>query len=138
MITTVEKALFLKGVPLFADLPGEELAEVALIADEVRAEAGEDLVREGEPGYALFLVLEGELRVLRGGREVSRLGPREPFGEMALLEPGPRSATVRAVTEVRLLRIQREDFTEMLAERREVALGVIRVLVRRLRDSSPR
>jgi len=138
VITTVEKALFLAGVPLFAGLPGEELAEVALIAEEVRGEPGEDLVREGDPGDALFVVVEGELGVLRGGREVSRLGPREVFGEMALLDPGPRSATVRAAGEVRLLRIQREDFTEALAERREIALGVIRVLVQRLRQPAPK
>ena len=138
MITTVEKVLFLKVAPLFADLPGEELAQIALIADEVRAEAGEELMREGEPGEALFLVVEGELRVLRGGREVSRLGEREVFGEMALLDPAPRSATVKAATEVRLLRIQREDFAEILDLRPQIALGVIRVLVRRLREATGR
>lgn len=134
MITTVEKVLFLQGVPLFAGLPGEELAQIALIAEEVRAEAGEEILREGEPGDALFLVIEGGLRVLRGGSPVSRLGEREVFGEMALLDPGPRSATVRSETEVRLLRIQSDDFAELLDLRPQIARGVIQVLVRRLRQ----
>lgn len=138
MITTVEKALFLKSVPLFSALAGEELAELALIATEVDADAGEEVVREGDAGDALFLVVEGKLRVLRGGREISRLGEREPFGEMALLDPGPRSATVRAETDVRLLRIAREEFEELLADRPAVARGVIAVLVRRLRETAPR
>lgn len=134
MITAVEKALFLRGVPLFAALPGEELAELGIIAEEVEAEAGEEVVREGETGDAMYLVVEGRVRVLRGGRELSTLGEREPFGEMALLDPAPRSATVRAETDVRLLRIGREDFEVILAERPAVARGVIEVLVRRLRE----
>jgi CRP-like cAMP-binding protein len=138
VITTVEKVLFLKGVPLFADIPGEELAQLALIAEVVDGEAGQDLVREGDQGDALYLVVEGDLRVLRGDREVSRLGERDVFGEMALLDPAPRSATVRAASDVRLLRIQREDFLEILAERTEIARGVMEVLVRRLREATGR
>jgi CRP-like cAMP-binding protein len=72
--------------------------------------------------------------VLRGGSPVSRLGEREVFGEMALLDPGPRSATVRSETEVRLLRIQSDDFAELLDLRPQIARGVIQVLVRRLRQ----
>jgi CRP-like cAMP-binding protein len=138
VITTVEKLLFLKGVPLFADVPGEDLAQIALIAEELDAEPGADLVREGELGDALYLVVEGTLRVLQGGREVATLGEREVFGEMALLDAAPRSATVQARSEVRLLRIHREEFAELLAERPEVARGVIQVLVRRLREAGAR
>jgi len=138
VITTVEKLLFLKGVPLLADVPGEDLAQIALIAEELDAEPGADLVREGELGDALYLVVEGTLRVLQGGREVATLGEREVFGEMALLDAAPRSATVQARSEVRLLRIHREEFAELLAERPVVARGVIQVLVRRLREAGAR
>jgi len=138
VITTVEKLLFLRGVPLFADVPGEDLAQIALIAEELDAEPGAELVREGDAGDSLYLVVEGRLRVLRAGREVSSLGEREVFGEMALLDPAPRSATVQAASDVRVLRIHREEFAEVLAERPEVARGVIQVLVRRLREATAR
>jgi CRP-like cAMP-binding protein len=138
VITTVEKLLFLKGVALFADVPGEDLAQIALIAEELDAEPGAELVREGEAGDALYLVIEGNLRVLKAGREVSALSEREVFGEMALLDAAPRSATVQARSEVRLLRVHREEFAELLAERPEVARGIIQVLVRRLREAGAR
>jgi len=138
VISTVEKVLFLKGVPLFADVPGDELAQVALVAEELEREEGAEIVREGELGDALYLVLEGRLRVSRGGRQVAELGEREIFGELALLDPAPRSATVRALGEVRLLCLHREDFAEILAERPEVARGVVQALARRLREASAR
>jgi len=138
VISTVEKVLFLKAVPLFADVPGEELAQVALAAEELEREDGEEIVREGEAGDALYLVLAGRLGVSRNGRAVAEVGEREIFGELALLDPAPRSATVRALGEVRLLRLDREDFAEILSERPELARGVVQVLARRLREASAR
>jgi CRP-like cAMP-binding protein len=138
VISTVEKVLLLRAVPVLADVPGEELARVALAAEELEREEGEEVVREGEMGDALYLVVEGRLRVVRGGHPVAVLGEREIFGELALLDPAPRSATVQAMGEVRLLRLHRDDFAEILAERPEVMRGVVQVLARRLRGASGR
>lgn len=136
MITTVEKALFLKGIDLFSAIPGEDLAQIALIAEEEERDAGEVVIREGEMGDALYLVLEGTVRVRKGEREVAVLGQREVFGEMALLDPAPRSATVEAVSDATLLRLRRDDFADLMAEKPDIARGVIQVLTRRLRAAT--
>ena len=135
MLTTVEKVLFLKSIDLFSQIPGEDLAQVALIASEETRAAHEDIFAEGDAGDALFLVLEGKVRVHREARTIATLGERECFGEMAILDASPRSATVTAIEEVALLKIARDDFEELLQEKQAIALGIIKVLTRRLREA---
>jgi CRP/FNR family transcriptional regulator, cyclic AMP receptor protein len=135
MITTVEKVLFLKSVDLFSQIPGEDLAQIALITSEEGREVGEDVVVEGEVGDALYIVLEGKVKVHRKDKDIATLGSRECFGEMALLDAAPRSATVTAEDNVTLLKISREDFQEIMQEKHAIADGVIKVLTRRLRDA---
>ena len=136
MLTTVEKVLFLKSIDLFSQIPGEDLAQVALIATEEAREANEDIFIEGDLGDALYLVLEGKVRVHRQDRTIAELGERECFGEIAILDASPRSATVTALSDVSLLKIAREDFEELLQEKHAIAQGVIRVLTRRLREAT--
>ncbi len=135
MLSTVEKVLFLKSIDLFSQIPGEDLAQVALIATEEAREQGEEIFAEGEAGDALYLVLDGKVRVHRGDRQIAELGERECFGEMAILDASPRSATVTAVTDTNLLKISREDFQEIMSEKPEIALGIIKVLSHRLRGA---
>lgn len=135
MLSTVEKVLFLKSIDLFSQIPGEDLAQVALIATEEAREQGEEIFAEGEAGDALYLVLDGKVRVHRGDRQIAELGERECFGEMAILDASPRSATVTAVKDTNLLKISREDFQEIMAEKPEIALGIIKVLSHRLRGA---
>lgn len=135
MLSTVEKVLFLKSIELFSQIPGEDLAQVALIASEEAIESGEEVFREGDAGDALYLVLEGQVRVHRGDREIAKLGERECFGEMAILDADPRSATVTALGDAVLLKIGREEFQEIMADKPEIALGIIKVLSRRLRNA---
>ena len=135
MLSTVEKVLFLKSIDLFSQIPGEDLAQVALIATEEARENGEEIFAEGEAGDALYLVLDGKVRVHRGDRQIAELGERECFGEMAILDASPRSATVTAVKDTNLLKISREDFQEIMAEKPEIALGIIKVLSHRLRSA---
>ncbi len=136
MISTVEKVLFLKGVDVFSALAGEDLARIALVTEELHRGAGEDVLREGEPGDSLYLVVDGRVEVRKGGRPVAELGEREVFGEMAVLDPAPRSATVRTLTPVTLLCLRREEFLDLMAEKHEIARGVIQVLTRRLRTAT--
>lgn len=135
MLSTVEKVLFLKSIDLFSQIPGEDLAQVALIATEEAREQGEEIFAEGEAGDALYLVLDGKVRVHRGDRMIAELGERECFGEMAILDAAPRSATVTAVQDTNLLKISREDFQEIMSEKPEIALGIIKVLSHRLRNA---
>lgn len=135
MISTVEKVLFLKSIDLFSQIPGEDLSQIAQITDEVHYEEGDEVVREGDPGDSLYLVIEGKVRVHRGRQGLAELGERQVFGEMSLLDSEPRSASVSAVSDLTLLKIARDDFNEILAEKAEIAQGIIKVLTRRLRNT---
>jgi CRP-like cAMP-binding protein len=133
MISTIEKVLFLKSVDLFSQIPGEDLAQIAQIAKEIYFEQDQCIIKQGEIGDCLYLIIEGEVKVLTEEKEVTRLGEKECVGEMSILDSEPRSASVFAVTDVVLLKIKQEDFYEMISERSEIAQGVITVLTRRLR-----
>ncbi|MEK7704086.1 MAG: cyclic nucleotide-binding domain-containing protein [Myxococcota bacterium] len=136
MISTVEKILFLKGVDLFRTIPGEDLSRIAQITDEVELRQEEVVVKEGEHGDTLFLIVDGKVRVHSGKRVLAELGRTQCFGEMSILDAEPRSATVTAMTDLTLLKIQREDFTEILAEKPEISQGIIKVLTHRLREAN--
>jgi CRP-like cAMP-binding protein len=136
MISTIEKVLFLKRVDLFRQIPGEDLAQVAQIAKEVYFEQGQQIIKQGDVGDCLYLIIEGEVKVLSDDKEITRFGEKESVGEMSILDAEPRSASVFAVSDVVLLKIKQEDFYEMISERPEIAQGVIKVLTRRLRRNS--
>lgn len=136
MISTVEKVLFLKSIDLFRALPSEELAQIAEIAEEQPLAAGDEVFGEGEPGDALYLIVEGEVKVHKGEKELVRLSVRDVFGEMAVLDSEPRSASVTATDDAVCLKIGRDDFRDILSERPEIAMGVMKVLTRRLRETS--
>ena len=134
MLTTIEKVILLKDADLFAETPDELLAEVAELLTEVELPAGEAVFSKGEPGDSLYIVVSGQVRVHDGEYTLNLLGESEVFGEMALLEPEPRMASVTAETDALLLRLDGEPFFELIDTRSEVARGIIRVLSRRLRQ----
>jgi CRP/FNR family cyclic AMP-dependent transcriptional regulator len=138
MISTVEKVLFLKSVPLFKEIPGEELAQIAQISDEIEFQGEENVFKEGDIGEAMYIVLEGRVRIHRGEKTLTELGERECFGEMSILDSEPRSASVTALKDLVALKIQREDFAEILAQKSEIAYGIIKVLTHRLREANKR
>ena len=109
------KIELLRGIPLFADCTKKELQEIARITEEREVESGAVLIREGESGHEVFVVVEGRLEVSRrsAGR-VAETGPGEVVGEMALFSNRPRNATVTAITPAHLVRIQDTDFLELL------------------------
>lgn len=136
MISTVERVLFLKSAELFAEIPGEDLAQVAQIAEELDFEAGAYLMEEGQLGDGMLLIIDGRVSVQKGEKEITQLGPKECVGELSILDAQPRSASVFALNPVRALRISREDFYELMVEKRGIAQGIIKVLSRRLRAST--
>ena len=137
MLLTVERVALLRRVALFGETPDRALAGVAQVLTEVELPAGAMVMEEGAVEDWLFVVVDGELEVVREDRHV-RLGPGDVVGELAVLDPMPRSATVRAVTDCLLFRLDKAAFDEALDSRPEVARGVIRELVRRLRQPRER
>jgi CRP/FNR family transcriptional regulator, cyclic AMP receptor protein len=103
----------LKSLPLFADVPDEELAQIAGFAQEVTVDQGRELVREGDFSYEFMAIEEGEAEVTRHGEHVADLGPGDFFGEMGLLEKTLRNATVTATTRMRLVTLTGWDMKRM-------------------------
>ncbi len=142
MIATVEKVLFLKSIDLFRQIAGEELVQLAAIAEEVEFSKDATIFAEGDLGDSLYLIIEGRVRVHKngnnGGRDatLAELSARDCFGEMSILDSEPRSASVTTLSDLVALRIQREDFHELLQKKSEIATGVIKVLTHRLRQAN--
>jgi hypothetical protein len=132
-LITVQKVAALKVAGIFAATPDEVLVQVAGPLVEVDLPAGEDVICKGEPGDAMYLVVEGELCTHDGELVLNTLRPGEGFGEMAVLDARPRSATVTTTAPARLLRLAGHDLHRLIDERPEVARGIIRVLSRYLR-----
>lgn len=123
----------LAAVPIFSGCSRKELAIIARAAKPVVHKAGAVIAREGERGIGLFLILEGTCTVSIGGRKKSTLGPGQFFGEIALLDGGPRTATVAADTDVRLLGLTEWMFRGLLAEHPSIALKTLESVAGRLR-----
>ena len=102
----------LRAIDIFAPLRGPVLESLARRLEEVDVPAGRTFIREGEPGDRFYAIVDGQVLVTTGGKEIARLGPGEYVGEIALLRDVPRQATVTAVTPARLLALDREPFLE--------------------------
>jgi CRP-like cAMP-binding protein len=140
MLLSIEKAAFLKSAPLFAALEGEELAALAEIAIETSYAPGEVIFEENQEAHHLYIVLQGKVEVfhrLQGHeRALAHLGEKECFGEMAILDNQPRSASVRAEEATTVLKIDRDSFHELIMERPQIAFAIFRILSGRLRQQN--
>ena len=134
MLTTVEKVIFLQDVDVFARIPLEDLAYIAMIADEVPAEAGQVIYSEGDVSDSMYLVLDGSIRLHRGGVEVMIAKPRDVFGTWALFDNETRIVTADSIEESSLLRIDKEDFLDLLSDHSKITEGVLKVLASKLRN----
>lgn len=132
----IEKVLVLRTTSIFEAVREEFLAEVAQRSVPVQLVAGQVLFDQGEMGSSLFVVVAGRLEVVVDGDLLRHLGEREVVGEMAALDPEPRSATVTACEPSTLLRINHQDLNILMANDVEVARGIITVLCRRLRRAT--
>jgi len=126
----------LAKVPLFSGCSKRELALIARSAKEVVHRKGTVIAREGEPGVGLFVILDGRCEVTVGGRRKAVLGPGDFFGEIALLDGGPRTATVTAATDVRLAGITGWVFRGLITEHPQIALKTLEAGAGRLRAAA--
>ena len=133
-MTTIERVVALHRVGLFAAVPGRTLAALARRAVEVVAAPGQRVIEEGATEEHLFVIVAGRVRVHRGEREITVLGPGTTVGELAALVPEARSATVTALVPTTLLRIDRGLLLELLADRPALANGIIGALVAMIRE----
>lgn len=125
----------LENVPIFDACTRQQLLEVARISEVIEVPTGKTLARAGEPGNEFYLILEGTARVKVSARKQRRLGPGDFFGEMSLLDGGPRSATVVAETPMRLLMIHRRVFWNLLTEVPHLNYKILVTLCQRIRQA---
>ena len=134
------KLEILHKMPIFRYVTYQELVRILNITDVKAYKPGDAVVNEGEDGDELFVVLLGKVRVHSGGADITTLGPGQHFGEMALVDQAPRSASVTAVEDSRLLSIRRRDFCDLVRKEHDVAVKLLwsflGVLAQRLRTTS--
>jgi len=129
----------LSDVPLFSGLSKRHLNKIAEVAGSRRFPRYTTIVRAGERGDKFFVILDGTVLVKPPGKRAVRLTAGDSFGEMALLDDAPRSATVEAQDEVFVMLFGRSEFGKMLAREPKIAVALLRTLAQRLRavESSP-
>jgi len=128
----VELEQQLASVPLLAGLDARIRRRLAETGKRRTYAADEEIVREGSTGTALYIVLSGRARVVRGGESIGEVSAGDFFGELALIEEHPRSASVIAATEVDCLLFPVWEFTALLEEHPEIAVPIMRALIGRL------
>lgn len=124
----------LRSVRLLAGCSRRELAEVAARSVPASLAAGTVLTREGQTGGLAYVIEQGTCDVLRGGRKVAGLGPGDVVGELSLIDGGPRTATVRAATDVEVLEINGRDLQRLLRDAPRLRRSLLQALAGRVRD----
>lgn len=128
----------LSSVPLFSSLSKKHLQLVAKASDEVTIPPGRVVVDQGRTGHEFFLIVDGKAIVRKNNRKVAELGPGQYFGELALLDRGPRNATVVADSELTVLVLGQREFTGVLDSIPGMATKLLSSMARRLREADAR
>ena len=134
----VAKALDLKSIWLFSGCTASELRKIRSSLDEVEVPKGKVLVEEGRIGLEFFLIVNGTATVTRNGRKVADLGPGDHFGELALLDRRPRSASVVSETDMDLLVLSQRQFNSLLESVPTISRKMLAAMANRLREPTPR
>ncbi|WP_019947542.1 cyclic nucleotide-binding domain-containing protein [Hymenobacter aerophilus] len=132
-ISAADRVAVLQRTALFAATPPNVLSAIVPIMQEVQFGPDEQIFAQGELGTSLFIVHEGQVGIFTGARQLAAFGPGDFFGELALLDAEPRSATARTLAPTLAFRLDQEDFYDVMEERPEVLRNILRVLCQRLR-----
>jgi CRP-like cAMP-binding protein len=109
-------------------VPEAQLVDLATIVETVEFDAGDTIMHQGDLGTSMYIVVDGKVRIFEGDQELGMLGDRSVFGDLAALDPEPRAATVQALEDCTLLRLEGESLYELMAGNKEVTRGIIHVL----------
>lgn len=135
MYSTLEKAMILKSVDLFASIPSQELIRVAQIAEEEQHPTDTPLCKEGDFGDCMYIIANGKVRVHKGDHTLVELKKGAFVGDMALLDQEPRSADLTTSSETTLLKISQDAFYELMSSNFEIMNGILKIISSRLRDA---
>lgn len=130
----VEKVIALEGVELLRNLTPDQLSRIASIAREQRVPPGAVVLDPSKPLDALFVILDGTVELSSREGAVTQAGQNDVLGAWALFDPDPLPVTAKAIDDVRLLRINRDDFYDLLSDNMEITASIFTILVRRFRQ----
>ena len=133
-LKTEEVASALARLPLFEGISEQSMARLAAVTGELDFEPGQFIVLQGQVGTGLYVILEGEARVVRGSDEIARLEPLDFFGELSVIDQMPRNASVQAVGRTRCLALASWDLLDLLESDPKLALNMIKGLATRIRE----
>ena len=135
MYSTLEKAMILKSVDLFASIPSQELIRVAQIAEEEEYQTDTSLCKEGDYGDCMYIIANGKVKVHKGDHTLVELEKGAFVGDMALLDQEPRSADLTTSLETTLLKISQDAFYELMSSNFEIMNGILKIISSRLREA---
>jgi len=135
MYSTLEKAMILKSVDLFASIPSQELIRVAQIAEEEEHQTDASLCKEGDFGDCMYIIADGKVKVHKGNHTLVELEKGAFVGDMALLDQEPRSADLTTSSDTTLLKISQDAFYELMSSNFEIMNGILKIISSRLREA---
>ena len=138
MLTSVERLLFVRGVPIFKELRDDFLVRLASIMEELSFPPRHTIFQKGEEGRSLYIVVEGSVRIHIDRQEIRRYAKGDAFGEMALFDSEPRSASVTTIDACSCLVLTQQQLYEAIDETPGIAVNIIRLLSRRIRELNDR
>ena len=133
MLTIIEKVILLQNVDLFTEVRTDELVALAAITEEVEYLDGDEIYLRYDAPDAMYLVLQGSVRLHQDDRTIAVAQALTPFGSWALFDEEPRVTSATAAEAARLLRIDRDDFTDLLSDQVQIAQAIIKSIAHRLR-----
>lgn len=134
MLTSVDRLLFVRGVPIFKELRDDFLVRLASVMDELSFPAQHTIFTQGQEGRSLYIVVSGRVRVHIGEQELAQLEQGACFGEMSLFDAEPRSASVTTLDSCECLMLTQQQLYDAIEETPGIAVNIIRLLSRRIRE----
>lgn len=138
MLTSVERLLFVRAVPIFQELRDDFLVRLASVMDELSFPADHTIFTQGQEGRSLYIVVSGVVRVHIGDRDLAQLKEGACFGEMSLFDAEPRSASVTTIKSCNCLMLTQLQLYDAIDETPGIAINIIRLLSRRIRELNSR
>jgi len=133
MLTIVEKVLLLQEVDVFEEITTEDLAHIAAITEEVNFVKDAEIYKEGDVADSMYMVIDGQIRLFQGNVQIMVAKSKDVFGTWALFDDEPRVTSATALEDSMLLRIDREEFYDLLADHSKITQSVLKTLSKRLR-----
>jgi len=134
MLTSVQRLLFVREVPIFTEMRDDFLIRLASVMDELSFPMKHPIVKQGEEGQSFYVVVSGRVRVHLGDRTLAELGEGASFGEMSVFDSEPRSASVTTLERCECLMLTQQQLYEAIDETPEVAVNIIKLLSGRIRE----